>query len=186
MLRTRLPLLIFAVFAIAGVGCGSNDKASTPSTGQATGATTTTATTVAAAPDDASTAPAVANAKNLHEKPQVARPKGSPPSTLVTKDLVVGTGPAAQTGDTVSVQYVGVSFSNGEEFDTSWGRDQPFTFQLGQGEAIQGWDQGVVGMKVGGRRELVIPPSLGYGSTGQGPILPNETLVFVVDLEKIG
>jgi len=103
------------------------------------------------------------------------------------KDLVVGTGPAATAGQTVVVQYVGVSYATGKQFDASWvdgpgGTPQPFTFQLGAGQVIKGWDEGVVGMHVGGRRELIIPPALAYGAQSQGPITPNETLVFVVDL----
>src|SRR5205823_4225473 len=141
---------------------------------------TTSATTTELPPaPDASSAPKVANATDLEHQPKIAKPAGSPPPTLVQKDLVIGTGRAAASGDTVSVQYVGVSFSNGKQFDASWDKGQPLTFALGQGEVIQGWDQGVVGMKVGGRRELVIPPDLAYGAAGQDPVLPNETLVFV-------
>ena len=86
----------------------------------------------------------------------------------------------------MSVQYVGVSYSTGEQFDASWDRGEPFQFQLGAQMVIAGWDQGVVGMREGGRRMLVIPPDLGYGATGQGSIAPNETLIFVIDLEKVG
>ena len=131
---------------------------------------------------------AVANAKDLKHKPKLGKPSGDPPSSLVKKDLVVGHGAAAKAGDTVSVQYVGISWSNGKQFDASWDRGaQPFTFPLGQGQVIQGWDSGVAGMKVGGRRELVIPPDQGYGPQGAPPdIAPNETLVFVVDLKRIG
>nr|WP_199223919.1 FKBP-type peptidyl-prolyl cis-trans isomerase [Paraconexibacter algicola] len=121
------------------------------------------------------------------KKPEIAKPKGDPPPALVQKDIVVGKGEAAQAGDTLSMQYVGVSFSTGKQFDASWDRGgEPFTFPLGQGQVIQGWDQGIVGMKPGGRRLLVIPPAQGYGEAGSPPdILPNETLVFVVDLEKV-
>jgi peptidylprolyl isomerase len=109
-------------------------------------------------------------------------PKGAPPKKLETSDLIVGTGAEATAGDGVRVQYVGVNYRTGKEFDSSWGRE-PFTFQLGAGEVIPGWDQGVEGMRVGGRRELIVPPSLAYGSAGAPPsIPPNETLVFVVDL----
>jgi peptidylprolyl isomerase len=116
-------------------------------------------------------------------KPKVEVPTGPPPTTLQIDDTVVGDGAEAKAGDTVTMQYVGVNYSNGEEFDASWGKPEPFTFQLGAGSVIPGWDQGIPGMKVGGRRELVIPPDLGYGAQGQPPaIKPNETLVFVVDL----
>ena len=116
-------------------------------------------------------------------KPTVTIPDGPPPADLATEDLTVGTGAEATPGKTVDVQYVGVSWSTKQEFDASWGRGSPFSFPLGAGRVIKGWDQGVAGMKVGGRRRLVIPPSLGYGDRGAGgAIKPGETLVFVVDL----
>ena len=119
-------------------------------------------------------------------KPVVMVPAGPPPTTLMSTDLIVGTGPAAMAGQTVSVQYVGVSYSTKKQFDASWDRGQAFDFPLGGGQVIKGWDQGVVGMKVGGRRELVIPPGLAYGEQSPSPdIKPNETLVFVIDLVKI-
>ncbi|MFL5833724.1 MAG: FKBP-type peptidyl-prolyl cis-trans isomerase [Solirubrobacterales bacterium] len=114
------------------------------------------------------------------------KPSGAPPKELVTNDLEEGSGPEAKSGDTVTVQYVGVNYKTGKEFDSSWSRSEPFSFTLGAGEVIPGWDQGIEGMKVGGRRELVIPPELGYGSAGAPPAIPpNETLVFVVDLEAV-
>jgi peptidylprolyl isomerase len=123
---------------------------------------------------------------DLKKKPAVPKPSGNPPAQLQTQDIVKGNGPAAKAGDTVQMQYVGVAWSDGKQFDASWDRGQPFTFQLGSGSVIQGWDRGIVGMRQGGRRLLVIPPNLGYGAAGAGgTIKPNETLVFVVDLEKI-
>jgi peptidylprolyl isomerase len=122
---------------------------------------------------------------DLGTKPEVPQPDGSPPDELVTDDVVVGEGAAAKPGDQVAVHYVGVSFSTGKQFDSSWDRGAPFDFPLGAGRVIQGWDYGVTGMRQGGRRTLVIPPELGYGARGAGPIAPNETLVFVVDLLKI-
>jgi len=104
--------------------------------------------------------------------------------TLVVDDLVVGTGATAAAGDTVTVHYVG-TFTNGTAFDSSYSRNQPFVFRVGAGQVIAGWDQGVPGMKVGGKRRLTIPPSLAYGSTGAGPIPPNSTLVFEIDLLSI-
>ena len=116
-------------------------------------------------------------------KPQVDVPEGPPPKQLEVRDITEGDGAEASAGDTVEVEYVGVSYSNGREFDSSWERPEPFTFQLGAGQVIPGWDQGIDGMKVGGRRELVIPPDLAYGKQGSPPaIKPNETLVFIVDL----
>jgi peptidylprolyl isomerase len=120
-------------------------------------------------------------------KPTVEVPKGPAPTQLVVKDLKTGDGAEAKSGDQVSVQYVGVLYSDGKQFDSSWDRGQPFSFQLGGGNVIPGWDQGVAGMKVGGRRELVIPPDLAYGAQGQPPTIPaNATLVFVIDLVSVG
>jgi len=131
--------------------------------------------------------PEVPNARQTDEKPEIRVPEGEPPSRLRTEDLVEGDGRVAREGDQLSMQYVGVSWSTGEEFDASWGRGEPFTFELGAGNVIQGWDQGIEGMRVGGRRLLVIPPDLGYGAQGSPPAIgPNETLVFVVDLERVG
>jgi peptidylprolyl isomerase len=124
---------------------------------------------------------------DLTKKPEIPKPQGDPPTKLQIEDIVVGKGPAAKAGDVVEVQYVGVSWSTGQEFDSSWDSGQPFSFQLGTGGVIEGWDRGVVGMKPGGRRLLIIPPDLGYGATGagNGAIAPDETLVFVVDLLRI-
>ena len=126
-------------------------------------------------------------AGTLGKKPSVSVPSGSPPKTLQKTDLIVGNGAEAVTGKKVTVQYVGVSFSNKKQFDASWDRGEPFSFVLGQGRVIQGWDEGVPGMKVGGRRQLVIPADLAYGAQGSPPVIgPNETLVFVVDLVSVG
>jgi len=116
------------------------------------------------------------------EKPEVDFPEGDAPSELVIVDEIVGDGAEASAGQTVVAHYVGVAFSTGEEFDSSWNRGDPLAFPLGAGRVIKGWDQGLVGMKVGGRRRLVIPPDLGYGDRGAGAaIAPGETLIFVVD-----
>jgi len=116
-------------------------------------------------------------------KPVVEVPSGDPPTELVSTDIVEGDGATAAAGDQVTVQYVGVDYSTGEQFDASWDGGQPFPFQLGGGQVIPGWDQGVEGMKVGGRRELVIPPDLAYGAQGSPPSIgPDATLVFVIDL----
>ena len=121
------------------------------------------------------------------EKPEIDFPGGEPPADLEIKDLWEGDGELAQAGDFVKVHYVGVAFSTGEEFDASWNRGTPLDFQLGVGQVIQGWDKGVQGMKVGGRRKLVIPPHLGYGTRGAGGVIKrNETLIFVVDLLGVG
>lgn len=117
------------------------------------------------------------------EKPTVEIPEGEKPTELVSEDLTVGEGPAAEAGDKVSVQYVGVLYGNGKEFDSNWGSGQPFEVELGAGQVIQGWDQGLEGMQVGGVRRLIIPPDLAYGEAGSPPAIPkNATLVFQVEL----
>ncbi|MEA2428471.1 MAG: peptidylprolyl isomerase [Thermoleophilaceae bacterium] len=121
---------------------------------------------------------------STNEKPQVDVPSDQPPTyQLETEDIVVGEGEEAAAGHIVEVHYVGVSWSNGKEFDASWNRGDTFKFGLGKGQVIKGWDDGVAGMKVGGRRRITIPPQLGYGKRGAGGVIgPDETLVFVVDL----
>jgi peptidylprolyl isomerase len=194
-----LTLAGLASLALVAAGCGSDDSSSSSSSDSSSADTTQTSTeaapsttTEAAAADDAAkTFPgksiAISNATDVAHKPKIAKPAGDPPSTLVVKDLVVGKGPAAKPGDTLSVAYVGKAFSTGKQFDASWDRPGPaFQFPLGGGQVIRGWDQGLVGMKKGGRRELIIPADLGYGPQGSPPdIAGGETLVFVVDLKKI-
>ena len=121
------------------------------------------------------------------ERPQLEKPEGDIPFELGIDDLVVGTGDEATNGKKVTVHYVGVAFSSGEEFDASWNREQPFEFKLGKGQVIPGWDAGVLGMRVGGRRKLTIPSALAYGARGAGGVIkPHEPLVFVVDLLSVG
>ena len=121
------------------------------------------------------------------ERPQIEKPEGDIPFELGIEDIVGGDGDEAVPGKKVTVHYVGVAFRSGDEFDASWDRGQPFQFKLGKGQVIPGWDQGVAGMHVGGRRELIIPPSLAYGAQGSPPAIgPNEPLVFVVDLQSVG
>jgi peptidylprolyl isomerase len=120
------------------------------------------------------------------ERPQIGKPEGDIPFELGIEDITVGDGPEATNGTKVSVHYVGVAFSTGEEFDASWNRGQPFEFKLGKGQVIPGWDLGVQGMKVGGRRKLTIPSAMAYGARGAGGVIaPNEPLVFVVDLLSV-
>ena len=117
------------------------------------------------------------------QKPEIDPPEGPAPSELEVTDLSEGDGAEAVSGQTVHVHYVGVAHSTGEEFDASYNRGEPLSFRLGSGQVIAGWDQGVQGMKVGGRRQLVVPPHLGYGDRGAGGVIqPGETLIFVVDL----
>ena len=154
-------LVIFLCAALAIAGCGGDDSSS--------GGDSTAA------------------AESTDTRPVVEVPAGEPPTELVSEELVEGEGAEAKAGDRVTVQYVGVGYESEEEFDASWDRGEPFTFTLGAGEVIPGWDQGVAGMKVGGRRELIIPPELAYGPEGSPPVIgPNETLIFVVDLVSVG
>jgi len=172
----RLTLIFIACLALAVAGCGGGD-----STTESTEATTTLEETTTT-PKQSQTTEKSGQAANK-TKPKVTVPSGPPPKQLEVKDIEEGSGATAKAGDVVSVQYVGVGYESGEEFDASWDRGEPFTFQLGAGMVIPGWDQGVEGMKVGGRRELIIPPALAYGEAGSPPAIgPNETLIFVIDL----
>ena len=180
---TRVRTLTLVLVAAAGLGmaaCGSSSSNSTTTTTGAAATTTPTSTASIGTISDPSAA------GTLGTEPTITVPPGAPPTQLESKDLIVGTGPAAKAGDTVSVQYVGVAYSSGKVFDSSWSRHQPFQFALGEGQVIPGWDQGVVGMQVGGRRELIIPPNLAYGASSPGAgIAANDTLIFIVDLQKI-
>ncbi|MGH3472921.1 MAG: FKBP-type peptidyl-prolyl cis-trans isomerase [Nocardioidaceae bacterium] len=121
----------------------------------------------------------------MTEKPEIDFPDSPPPADLQIRDVVEGDGAEATPGSTVLAHYVGVSHSTGEEFDASYNRGQPLEFRLGVGQVIPGWDQGIAGMRVGGRRQLVIPPHLAYGDRDMGSIAPGETLIFVVDLVDV-
>jgi len=121
-----------------------------------------------------------------NEKPSITIPQTDAPTELVATDIVVGAGDEATKGRNVSVHYVGVAWSNGRQFDASWDRNEPFEFRLGAGQVISGWDEGVAGMRIGGRGQLIIPPHMGYGSRGAGGVIKgNETLVFIVDLLNV-
>jgi peptidylprolyl isomerase len=182
---TTATLLLLAALTAVAAGCGSSSKTTSSSPTTAAGST---GAAVGSCPVPSALVPPPGAKEDLTKKPVVTISEASPPTSLVVQDLAVGSGRAATCGDTVSVQYVGVAFSTKKQFDASWDHGQAFQFALGQGNVIPGWDQGVVGMRVGGRRELTIPPALGYGAQGtqDGTIGPNETLVFVVDLVKIG
>jgi peptidylprolyl isomerase len=177
---------ILALLAAGGLAaCGSSKAPGVqpvPS-GGATQAAVTSAPTTSTATSSTPTATTPKPPSPLSKKPVVTVPSGAAPTKLVVKDLINGTGPAAKVGSQLTVNYVGVLYKGGKEFDSSWKRNQPFPFQLGQGAVIKGWDQGLVGMKVGGRRELIIPSDLAYGKQGSPPTIPpNSALVFVVDL----
>ncbi len=185
------PLAILAALALAAVpvGCGDEPEQadSGPVSTQAQGKTTPPATNTGAIPPAPTKDAPTGDEKDLSKKPEVKVPKGKLPTQLKIRDIVKGKGAAAGADDELTVQYVGVLARNGEEFDASWNRGEPFSFALGRGEVIPGWDAGVEGMKEGGRRELTIPSDQAYGpSGGPPPIGPNETLVFVIDLKKIG
>jgi peptidylprolyl isomerase len=176
-LRTLLLPLVVLTLVAAACGGSSDDVASEE------GAQLVDDDSSA---DTDENAPATTAAPVAGPKPEVEIPAGDAPSELVIDDLIDGDGDQAQTGDTVEVHYVGVLFDTGEEFDASWNRGQTFSFALGQGQVIQGWDQGFEGMKVGGRRRLTIPSDLAYGPNGSGPTIgPDATLVFVVDLVSV-
>jgi peptidylprolyl isomerase len=174
-MRTRNALIpLLAVLAPAVAGCGGSSKAAGVQLAPSGGATQAAVATTPKPP------PALAT------KPAVSVPSGPAPKKLVTNDLVMGTGKTVQPGQTVTVNYVGVLYKNGKEFDSSWKTGQPATFPLTSGGVIAGWVQGIPGMKVGGRRELIIPASLAYGKSGRPPTIPpNSALVFVVDLLKV-
>ncbi|HEX3608414.1 MAG TPA: FKBP-type peptidyl-prolyl cis-trans isomerase [Solirubrobacterales bacterium] len=165
--------LIFALcvaLALAVAGCGGSSSSTGSTESESTATAESTATT------ESTTA-------TKKTKPKVTVPNGAPPKKLEIKEIEEGSGAEAKSGDEVTVQYVGVGYDTKEEFDSSWSRNEPFTFGLGAGQVIAGWDQGVEGMKVGGRRELIIPPELAYGAAPPSPAIgKNETLIFVIDL----
>ncbi len=179
----RRPAIAAAAAAVALViaGCGSGGS-STITIGNENPADEALVksgeTTASAAVTTPTTGP-------LSKEPTVTPPTGPAPAKLETKELIAGTGAEAKAGETVTVNYVGVLYKNGKVFDASWKRHEPFTFTLGKGQVIKGWDQGIPGMKVDGRRELIIPAELAYGKVGSPPTIPpNSPLIFVVDLLK--
>ena len=177
MSRNIAKILSAAAVCILLLGCGNDGEESA-----VTDSSTEIPTSIEIVPTP-TPAGDVDNA-DLSVKPLVTIPPSSPPTELLIEDLVVGSGSPVGVGDFLIMDYVGVSYSTGLQFDASWDRGSPFPFELGAGRVIQGWDQGIVGMSVGGRRSLTIPPELAYGEngSGSGSIGPNETLVFVVDL----
>ena len=185
-LRSRTGLaLATAGAALLIAGCGSSGSSSTITVGaENSGDNSLIKATETTAKKTESTATAKTPTSGaLSKEPKVSPPSGPAPSKLEIKDLITGTGAEAKAGETVTVNYVGVLYKGGKEFDASWKRNEPFSFALGKGQVIPGWDQGVVGMKVGGRRELIIPSALAYGAKGSPPTIPaNAPLVFVIDL----
>jgi peptidylprolyl isomerase len=197
MLRSRLLILLcLLTAALLAAGCGDDDSGGsdeatnlTQTQTQTTPTQTTPQQTDTPAPEARKVKPAAGEAE-IDRKPKVPEGKGDPPKQLVVQDLIAGKGKRAKAGDTVSVQYVGVLFDNGKQFDASWNGSKPgqaFQFPLGAGRVIPGWDQGVAGMREGGRRKLIIPPELAYGAQGFPPdIPPDAALIFDIDLEKAG
>ena len=170
-MRRLLPCLLLLLLVVPAA-CGSDDDSGEP-------AAKPTPEKTSEEPSPSAQREAL---KDTTTKPVIPKPSGSPPRRLDKQDIVKGKGPAAKPGDIVTVQYVGVAFSTGDEFDASWDRGQPFAVPLGAGQVIEGWDKGLVGIRKGGRRMLTIPPELAYGSEGSPPtIAPNETLIFVID-----
>jgi peptidylprolyl isomerase len=195
-IRNAIIVVVLAAVIILIVFVTSSNnspkKSATTTTTTSTTAPTSTSTTVAGS-TTTTLAPTIGTipaadrspAGTAGKAPTVVVPTGSPPTQLETADLITGTGAVAKTGDSLTVQYVLATYSSRKTVQSSW-TSQPFTFTLGQG-VIQGWDDGVAGMKVGGRRELIVPPSLGYGASSPGSgIAANDTLVFIIDLVKIG
>ena len=190
----KWPVLAAACLGLAACGggtknadipSGSGDASATTTTSTTTSTTTTTAQPTFAKPTAAVTKIAGAIGTDTKKEPKIPKPSGKPPTKLTVVDVVKGKGAGAQDGNTLTVDYVGASWSNGKVFDASWNSGQPFPVTLGQTQVIEGWTQGLVGMKQGGRRLLVIPPDLGYGASGSPPkIKANETLIFVIDLRK--
>ena len=180
---TRLRTWTLVAVAASGLGlaaCGSSAASSPTTTSAAANSTTSSA------PASIGTISDPSAAGTWGTEPTITVPPGAPPTQLEVKDLIVGTGAEAKPGDQLTVQYVGVAYSTKQIFDSSWSRGQSFQFQLG-GQVITGWNVGIAGMKVGGRRELIIPPNLAYGSESPGNgIAANDTLIFIVDLLKVG
>jgi peptidylprolyl isomerase len=184
-MKFSLMILAFcAALSIAVVGCGGGSDSSTESSASTEAGGSSTKSGESSEESDESVPKASPNQKKT--KPTVTVPKGVSPEKFAIKEIEEGTGATAKAGDEVTVQYVGVGYDSEEEFDSSWSRNEPFPFTLGAGEVIKGWDRGVEGMKVGGRRELLIPGDLAYGAAGSPPSIgPNETLIFVIDLLSI-
>jgi peptidylprolyl isomerase len=189
--RATLPCAAAIALALLAAGCGSSSSGSSADKAIQPAPTGSVASTPAATPTP--TTPTATTPINpaLTKKPKIAVPKGPPPKKLVIHDLVTGTGPAAVAGEMITVQYVGVLYKNGKQFDASWDRGTPFPFTLGVGGVIPGWDQGLVGMHVGGRRQLVIPAALAYGKQSRPGVAPNvgipanSALIFDVDLLSV-
>lgn len=183
------------IVALALAGCGSGSSSSSGSTSSSSSTTSTESKAESAESGKSSKAKGSSESEEI---PASATPLSKPPTKVeiptglethgkvATKDIKEGAGATAKAGDEVTVQYVGIGAKSKEKFDSTWeGGAEPFSFELGAGTVIKGWDEGIEGMKVGGRRELYVPPELGYGSKGTESIAPNEPIVFVIDLVSV-
>lgn len=190
VLRNSLLVMVSAS-ALGLAACGNSSGSASATTATTTPAQASSTTTSTAAGGSSPTIASIPSkyrspAGTAGNAPTVVVPPGPPPAGLESADLILGKGAVAKAGDSVEVEYVLATYSSKKVIQSSW-TSQPFGFTLGEGQVIPGWDEGVVGMRVGGRRELIIPPSLGYGSTSPGAgIAANDTLVFVIDLVKVG
>jgi FKBP-type peptidyl-prolyl cis-trans isomerase len=182
--RVLLAVPLAVVLSLPLAGCGDGGAAGSAA---ATAASSGSPSTTACATVAATAAPPAGVSTDLAQAPQVPPSDGPPPCDLVISDVVVGTGPAAVAGSTAVVKYVGAFYETGEEFDSSWSRgaDETLPVPLGQGRVIPGFEQGITGMAVGGRRMVTIPSDLAYGPQGQGPIPGGATLVFILDLVSV-
>ena len=184
-------LVALLVLVVAAAGCGGsskNESAADQSAAKAESEAKNQKPIPEPTAPVSATATPTAGEADINKKPTVPKGSGTAPTALKAETLIAGSGAQIKNGQQATVQYVGVLFKNGKEFDTSWGKGkQPFAFTLGSGQVISGWDQGVLGMKVGERRRLTIPADLAYGAQGSPPkIGPNEPLIFDIDLKKIG
>jgi peptidylprolyl isomerase len=183
-------LIILACLALLVTGCGSDSSSTSSSSAESSTRPKGEESSTVAKEESSAESKAAAKkgeeaAKKKTKPTKVWVPNGPPPKKLVIKDLEEGSGPEAKPGDEITVQYVGINYKTGKQFEASWDRGEPLAFALGQGLVVEGWEKGIPGMKPGGRRELIIPPELGYGYSRVGGIPPGSTLVFVVDLVSV-
>jgi peptidylprolyl isomerase len=189
IVKIRIPAALAATTILLSACGGGAEESAADRFARTAEQQAKTQTTAAATPAPTATKiEPTAGERDIDKKPRIPKSSGAAPKELKVEDVIVGDGAAAKSGDKVSVQYVGVLYDDNKQFDSSWDRGKkPFELTLGAGQVIAGWDQGLIGMKEGGRRKLTIPPDQAYGAQGQPPTIPaNATLVFEIDLQKIG